>query len=515
MNNFLEVSYVDDICISHSSFSVSKNVTELQKYLHSFFSKADSLSIVFEKSKSELIHFTKGKKSFSQSLQMEDFSLEPKTTVKWLGIWLENNLKFKTHVEKRVHLAQGAMHRLFQLSSKSKGLGFNALRQLYLSCVIPVLDYGSVLWYNKYGTEKLSNICDKIQKKAIPAITGAYRTSPSKALEVEAALLPTRVRHYKLASFYALRIFKFQTNHPLYVTLSSKLTDELALPTEKTDIGMLALLEDKPSGQLQRIASILKPSSKLLNSEPLNARWMPPWRTENISISTSCSNKTKAKEEHLLLLSSIPSSFYIIYTDDSLVKDKGYGIGIAMYLPYTRELKCLSFFLGKNIGIADPETFAIYKALKHLLSINPNAQCYIFSDSQTALQRITTATNFHSFKIRSLSCKLEVKLIWCPGHQGIQGNELADNLARKGLNQNALRKDQFSSHSFLKEEIRKRILSAWNSDWTKQVLREEEGRKAIGLGRFYRISAWQSTPSFKFKSIKLQKHSRGIQSSYF
>ncbi|KAI0998762.1 hypothetical protein K3495_g9435 [Podosphaera aphanis] len=460
MSNALEVSYVDDICISYSSYSVSKNVRELQKYLQSFFSTADSLSIVFEKSKSELIHFSKGKKTFSNSLQIEDFSLEPNSTVKWLGIWLQNNLKFKTHVEKRVHLAQGAMQRLFQLSSKSKGLGFNALRQLYLSCVIPVLDYGSILWYNKYGTEKLSNLCDKIQKQAIPKITGAYRSSPSKALEVEAALLPTRVRHYKLASFYAMRIFKFQTNHPLYVTLSSKLTDELALPTQRTDIGMLAFLEDKPSGQLERIASILKPSSKLLNLEPLNAKWMPPWRTENISISISCSDKAKAKVEHLLLFSSIPSSFYIIYTNGSFVKDKGCGIGIAMYLPYTRELKCLSFSLGKNIGIADAETFSIYKALKYLISVEPNAHCYIFSDSQTALQRISTATNFYSFKIRSLSRKLEVQLHWCPGHQGIQGNELADNLARKGLDKVALRKDQFTSHSFLKEEIRKRIILA-------------------------------------------------------
>ncbi len=515
MSNALEVSYVDDICISYSSFSVAKNVRELQKYLHSFFSRADSLSIVFEKSKSELIHFSKGKKTFSNSLQIDDFSLDPKSTVKWLGIWLQNNLNFKYHVEKRVHLAQGAMQRLFQLSSKSKGLGFNALRQLYLSCVIPVLDYGSVLWYSKYGTEKLSNMYDRIQKQAIPRITGAYRSGPSKALEVEAALLPTRVRHYKLASFFAMRILKFQTHHPLYLTLSSKLTDELALPSENTDIGMLAFLEDKPSGQIQRIASILKPSSKLLNLEPLNAKWMPPWRTENISVSISCSDKAKAKEEHHALFNSIPSSFYIIYTDGSLVKDKGCGIGIAMYLPFTRELKCLSFFLGKNIGIADAETYAIYKALQYLISVRPNAQCYIFSDSQTALQRITTATNFHSFKIRSLSSKLEVKLHWCPGHQGIQGNELADNLARKGLDQVALSKDQFSSHSFLKEDIRKRITLAWNSDWTKQVLREEEGKKAVGLGRFYRISARQSTPMFKFKSIKLQKYSRGTQSSYF
>ena len=110
---------------------------------------------------------------------------------------------------------------------------------------------------------------------------------------------------------------------------------------------------------------------------------------------------------------------------------------------------------------------------------------------------------------------MDVKLHWCPGHQGIQGNELADNLARKGLDQVALSRDKFTSHSFLKEQIRKSIIQAWNSDWTKQVLREEEGRKAVGLGRFYRISARQSTPTCNLKSIKLDKYSRGTQSLYF
>lgn len=66
-------------------------------------------------------------------------------------------------------------------------------------------------------------MCDKLQKHALHVITGAYRSSPIKALEVEAAVLPTRVRHLKQASFYALRILKLQTNHPIYQALSYQL----------------------------------------------------------------------------------------------------------------------------------------------------------------------------------------------------------------------------------------------------------------------------------------------------
>lgn len=88
------------------------------------------------------------------------------------------------------------------------------MRQLYQSCIIPVLDYGSVLWYDKYSTAKLTHMCDKLQNQALVSITGTYRSSPSKTWEVEAALLPTRVRHFKQVAFYALRILKLQARHP-------------------------------------------------------------------------------------------------------------------------------------------------------------------------------------------------------------------------------------------------------------------------------------------------------------
>ena len=110
---------------------------------------------------------------------------------------------------------------------------------------------------------------------------------------------------------------------------------------------------------------------------------------------------------------------------------------------------------------------------------------------------------------------MNVEIFWCPGHQGIEGNELADGLARKGLDKTLLSRDRFTSYSYLAEGIRKNILLAWRSDWTKQVLREEEGRKAIGLGHFYRVAARKSAPNFKTKAANLTKFSRGTQSSYF
>lgn len=54
------------------------------------------------------------------------------------------------------------------------------------------------------------------------------------------------------------------------------------------------------------------------------------------------------------------------FTDGSHTPDKGCSIGFGIYLPYTREVKNHSYNIGKNVEIADAETFCILKAIKTL-----------------------------------------------------------------------------------------------------------------------------------------------------
>ena len=109
---------------------------------------------------------------------------------------------------------------------------------------------------------------------------------------------------------------------------------------------------------------------------------------------------------------------------------------------------------------------------------------------------------------------MTLKIHWCPGHQEIEGNDLADHLARKSLEIPILKRDKFITDFFLAEKMKRNILQAWKSDWNKQVLREEEGRKAIGLGRFYRRAAKKSFPNFSTKPFNFTKFNRLSQTSY-
>ena len=44
---------------------------------------------------------------------------------------------------------------------------------------------------------------------------GAFRGSPTQAMEIEASIPPPRIRFKKLCNSYALRILKFKENHAI------------------------------------------------------------------------------------------------------------------------------------------------------------------------------------------------------------------------------------------------------------------------------------------------------------
>lgn len=296
--NMIQLSYIDDIMVSYASTSVQKNVQKLEQALQYLQDEADKQSVIFETEKSELIHFHRRRNPITCPLSLHNTLLHPKKEIRWLGFWFDTKLTFKTHANKRLQLANGALERLRGLASRSNGLQFNALRQLYLACVIPVLDYESLLWYGKHGSSSLTTKYEKLQNRAIIFVTGAYRNSPSKALEIEAAPLPTRVRHFKLGLNYALRILRMQDNHPLKNRVYRPLQDESTLE-DAFDLGLIECIEHKNvKTQLLRLFVLLRQINISGKLEFSNTTWTPPWQEASLHIKISNDSKTNTYKEH-------------------------------------------------------------------------------------------------------------------------------------------------------------------------------------------------------------------------
>ncbi|KAK6857470.1 hypothetical protein PG995_006297 [Apiospora arundinis] len=243
----------------------SKNCRVLHDALRLLFDKADKAGATFEVEKTELIHFHRGRKPLLDTITIQDAEVIPKPVVRWLGIWFDSGMTFRTHVEKRLTLANGALQRIQRIARQRRGLGLNALRQLYMACVSSVADYGSLLWFGRRSCQSLWEQYQKLQNRALATITGAFPRSPTKALEVEAALLPPERRHTKLAYQYALRFTKLPHNHPVKQAFTNAPRNQPALGNN-CNYGLSQPPTSYPT-QLQSLIVLLKSLSKSQNIE--------------------------------------------------------------------------------------------------------------------------------------------------------------------------------------------------------------------------------------------------------
>ena len=101
--------------------------------------------------------------------------------------------------------------------------------------------------------------------------------------------------------------------------------------------------------------------------------------------------------------------------------------------------------LGKEATVYQAEMFAIHSAVSKLTERNvKNMKITVYSDSQACLMALNMVqvrnktTNKCIKSLDELGKSNCVRLVWVPGHRGIQGNEIADDLARKGSNGTSL-----------------------------------------------------------------------------
>jgi ribonuclease HI len=115
------------------------------------------------------------------------------------------------------------------------------------------------------------------------------------------------------------------------------------------------------------------------------------------------------------------------YMDGSRKKeDTGAGI------PGVRPEIDIKISLVRHATIFQAEVCAIiYCLLENIKRSYCNKRIFIFSDSQAALKAlnsflIKSKLVWNCFQLLDLAERNKVKLIWVPGHSGVEGNEKAD-----------------------------------------------------------------------------------------
>ena len=105
-----------------------------------------------------------------------------------LGLTLNNKGKWSKHIENIIASAS----KILEIIKLKYSLSRQALNQIYMSYVLPILEYSSVVWYN--CTDQEAETLKKLQREAARIVTGLTRSVSLPNLYEECGWIPLETR---------------------------------------------------------------------------------------------------------------------------------------------------------------------------------------------------------------------------------------------------------------------------------------------------------------------------------
>lgn len=187
--------FADDsklLCTSSDSISLHD---KLQADVNIFQDWAIKNKMIFNISKCKLVDYSRTKDNFS--ISVHDSNVESVNTMKDLGVHIDSNLNWATHIKTKITSATRTFYMIknnipFSAPIKTK-------LNLYQTCVLSILTYASQVWYPDITSiRKL----ETIQKRALKWITGDTGTGNAnyvrKMLRLGTLPLPYLLIYYDL-----------------------------------------------------------------------------------------------------------------------------------------------------------------------------------------------------------------------------------------------------------------------------------------------------------------------------
>jgi ribonuclease HI len=413
-------------------------------------------------------------------IQIGNTVIHPQDSTKCLGVTLHYRLSWAEQWNRAIAKGMKWVTQVARVMKSKMGLQTRLSRQLYLTVCLPKMLYAAEVWappHRRRRTTRTDARAPKdvmpdgvmarmasVQRRALVAMSGAMRTTPTDILEAHMNILPLDLYMDTIRHRAALRIATLPSSHPLYSDIRESITDH-----RNTHVTALMRLH-----RAYRINPDCVETVEVTRRPPW---WKPTFRT---AIASSKEEAVDEEEKH------IREDQIRVYTDGSAY-DGGVGAGaILIRTNDHREvtgMRKLMLHLGsdRRYTVHSAETVGLLLAI-HLLRTEPHPPTHtsIGVDNQAAILGCTRfrhgrgqwAVDILRDHIEELTKVTDTSILirWTPGHIGIDGNELADTVAKQ-----AARGSTSTEHD-LPEELRGDI--PWSPAAIQQKFVENVQRRA-------------------------------------
>ncbi|KAJ5215604.1 reverse transcriptase [Penicillium cinerascens] len=229
------IAFVDDYTRWTVGLSAEANTITLQKkVIPRALEWAARSGAAFEAEKTSFIHFTRNlrlRQLPATPLYVDGAAVTPAPEVKILGVLLDQELRFKSHIGKAASKGMKAILALRRL----RGLPPSVARQLFIATVASKIDYAASVWCparkDTVIPPGIGRLFESIQRIAAQAIIGVIRTTALAIAEAEAGIESTYIRLRARIIKHWINCHTLPKDHPFWQCRAAAVTQDSMYPS--------------------------------------------------------------------------------------------------------------------------------------------------------------------------------------------------------------------------------------------------------------------------------------------